>query len=225
MRSLLFFCLAFVLAVQSLEVRVVTKNDKGGPIHRSSPHSSSISLDDATFDFYMLVLQWNPKLSTTIFTIHGLWPENKDGTYPENCPGPKFNTTAISGLISKLNVVWPSSSGSNTNFWQHEWEKHGTCSEFGENAYFQNTINLHAKYDVKAALANSKIVPNQAAKYSKADIVNSITTNFGANPALKCTSSALVEIALCITKGLALMACPTTLGSYFTCPTTGITYY
>jgi len=171
------------------------------------------------FDFYMLVLQWDPTLSTTFFTIHGLWPENSDGSYPQNCPGPKFNTTAISDLITTLNKVWPSNNGANSVFWQHEWEKHGTCSEFGEHAYFQNSIKLQAKYDVKAALAKSNIVPTSSKTYTTTAIKQSVISNIGANPALHCTSSKLVEVALCITKSsLNLTNCPNSLGSYYSCP-------
>jgi ribonuclease I len=46
----------------------------------------------STYDFYLLVLQYGPALCTdgtfscptkaawTYFTLHGLWPENNDGT-------------------------------------------------------------------------------------------------------------------------------------------------
>jgi len=178
--------------------------------------------DAASFDFYMLVLQWDPKLSTSFFTIHGLWPENQDGTYPENCPGPRFNVSAISDLVPTLNTVWPSNSGSNSAFWQHEWEKHGTCSTFPEYAFFLNTINLQAKYNVKAALERASIIPGTKT-YTTASINLAVQNYIGALPALHCSSSKLVEVALCITKSLTLANCPTSLGSYFKCPST-VTY-
>jgi len=177
-----------------------------------------------TFDFYLFVQQWDATITTDFFTIHGLWPENEDGSYPSNCPGPQFNTTAITDLISEMNVVWPSNSGSNSDFWTHEWEKHGTCSQFGEHDFFQNVVTLQDRYNVKAALSSAGIVPSQSATYAKTSLASAVKAGLGANPALHCSSSRLLEVALCITKNLALMDCPTSLGSYFACPKS-ITYY
>jgi len=179
------------------------------------------SVSAGVFDFYMIVLQWDPKMSTSMFTIHGLWPENKNGSYPENCAGPKFDSSIITDLIPTLNKVWPSNNGNNGVFWQHEWEKHGTCSEFAEHPYFLNSINLQAKYNIKSALDRSNIVPGKT--YTTASINTAVQSNIGALPAIHCTSSKLVEIALCITKSLGLTNCPTAMGSYWNCPAS-VTY-
>src|ERR1700760_5008278 len=54
------------------------------------------------FDYYLLTLSWSPEYclahptdaqcaSQPGFVMHGLWPENTNGTYPEACskaPGP-----------------------------------------------------------------------------------------------------------------------------------------
>src|SRR5580692_6196384 len=54
------------------------------------------------FDYYLLNLSWSPEFCYThpsatecashpAFVLHGLWPQNTDGTYPQNCsstPGP-----------------------------------------------------------------------------------------------------------------------------------------
>src|SRR5579859_7556220 len=50
----------------------------------------------ASFDFYLLNLSWSPEFchghptaiecaAHATFVLHGLWPQNTDGTYPENC--------------------------------------------------------------------------------------------------------------------------------------------
>jgi len=229
--SVLFGVLLFVVICQALQMRPridarkVPQPSLGRSnarlveeYARSDDANPHISLA-AKFDFYMIVLQWDPKVTTSYFTIHGLWPENSDGTYPENCAGPKFNTTVISDLVTTLNKVWPSNNGANTNFWTHEWEKHGTCSEFGERAYFQNSINLQSSYDIKGALAKSSIVPSNSKTYTSASVKTAVLNNIGANPALHCTSSKLVEVALCVAKTtLKLTNCPNSLGSYFSCP-------
>src|SRR3981189_481975 len=52
------------------------------------------------------------------FVLHGLWPQNNNGTYPENCstePGPR-NPAAYSDIYPDPGLL------------NHEWRTHGTCS-------------------------------------------------------------------------------------------------
>jgi len=226
MKGLVLLLGVLLLAVTCDSLQVEAHRKQGPfPLKRvkgieghGQPRMGGQRVDAAAFDLYLMVQQWDPSLSTSYFTIHGLWPEFVNGSYPQNCAGPKFDVNVISGLVSTLNKVWPSNSGSNNVFWQHEWEKHGTCSDFAEYAYFQNAINLQAKYNVKDALDKSNILPTGTKTYTTASINSAVQTYIGAQPALHCTGSKLVEIALCISKSLGLTNCPTTLGSYFKCP-------
>src|SRR5579859_4381594 len=81
------------------------------------------------FDYYLLNLSWSPEFCYShrdapecaahhTFVLHGLWPQNFDGTYPENCsgaPGPADP--------SSFSDVYP-----DAGLLQHEWKTHGTCS-------------------------------------------------------------------------------------------------
>jgi len=216
--------LLFAVTCHSLQLKTRSKQH---PLRKiiDGAGSSVVTVDEAAvaFDFYMLVLQWDAKVSTSYFTIHGLWPENKDGSYPSDCAGPKFNLSTINSLVTSLNKVWPSNNGANSVFWQHEWEKHGTCSEFEQYAYFSNSINLQGLYNVKTALDRANIIPTATKTYTTTSINNAVQSYIGALPALHCSSSKLVEIALCITKSLSLTNCPTSMGSYFKCPAS-VTY-
>ena len=69
------------------------------------------------------------------WTIHGLWPNNCDGTYSENCD-PARAYTNITGLLTDagqtsvldyMQKYWISDDESNEAFWEHEWKTHGTC--------------------------------------------------------------------------------------------------
>ncbi|KAI4329926.1 hypothetical protein MLD38_028254 [Melastoma candidum] len=109
------------------------------------------------------------------FTIHGLWPDYNDETWPACCSRSHFEEKEISSLVDTLKKYWPSLSCSSTStcyggkgsFWAHEWgnisnsqmliqlsassEKHGTCSSpvfRDEHEYFLATINLYSKYNV-----------------------------------------------------------------------------
>ncbi len=104
------------------------------PSHRRrQPHSGTAGV----FDFYLFVLSWSPEFCHSRpdaaecgahagFVVHGLWPQNKDGTYPSRCqtnqPGPT-NPSSMSDVMPQEIV-------------QHEWEQHGTCSGLSGDAYF-----------------------------------------------------------------------------------------
>ena len=80
--------------------QVRSQNDSRG----SGRHHNRRALTAAPgqFDFYVLNLSWSPEFCRVhasaaecaqhrAFTLHGLWPQNSDGTYPEDCseiPGP-----------------------------------------------------------------------------------------------------------------------------------------
>lgn len=69
------------------------------------------------------------------WTIHGLWPNNCDGTYSENCDKSRAykNITQIleaagdTDTLDFMQTYWISNDESNEAFWDHEWETHGTC--------------------------------------------------------------------------------------------------
>ncbi|CCH63049.1 hypothetical protein TBLA_0J00490 [Henningerozyma blattae CBS 6284] len=80
------------------------------------------------------------------FTIHGLWPDNCDGTYEQFCDqslmiddvsnllnSKQFNdpnsNNDISGkeLLHLLNTYWKSDRNDDESLWIHEFNKHGSC--------------------------------------------------------------------------------------------------
>jgi ribonuclease I len=90
------------------------------------------------------------------FTIHGLWPENMDGTWPEFCGHKPFSAKALQDLLPELRQEWPSVFQSSEHFWRHEWLKHGTCAtaEFPtEHLFFNMVLQLHKKYDLQVWFA------------------------------------------------------------------------
>lgn len=69
------------------------------------------------------------------WTIHGLWPNNCDGSYNQNCDSSrayKDITTLLknagqSALVTYMDTYWQSNDESGEAFWEHEWATHGTC--------------------------------------------------------------------------------------------------
>jgi len=133
-----------------------------------------------------------------------------------------LDTNAISYLVPTLNLVWPSNNGNNQGFWAHEWEKHGTCSEFSQLEYFEQSINLQIKNNVKSALATSWITPSSSNTYFSSSIIQAVKTSNGATPVIHCSGNLLTEVGICLQKSsLNVMDCPDSINAnnnYWSCP-------
>ncbi|XP_027335698.1 ribonuclease 2 [Abrus precatorius] len=181
------------------------------------------------FDYFVLALQWpgtychrtshccssnaccRGSNSPTIFTIHGLWADYNDGTWPACCSGPSFNPKEISTLTNALEQYWPSLScsspstchGGKGSFWAHEWEKHGTCSYpviRNEYDYFLTTLNVYFKYNVTSVLNDAGYVPSNTEKYPLGGIISAIENAFHASPLIVCSKDSIEELRLCFYK-------------------------
>ncbi|XP_058094322.1 ribonuclease 2-like [Magnolia sinica] len=192
------------------------------------------------FDYFLLALQWPgtycqrthhccPKngccqssLPRTEFTIHGLWVDYNDGSWPSCCSRSDFDIKKITSLMGMLEKYWPSLSCSSSSlchggkglFWAHEWEKHGTCSFpviQDEYSYFSTALNLYVKYNMTRILTDAGYLPNNANKYPLGDIVATIKDTFGASPSLTCKHGAVEELHICFYKDFKPRDC--TIGS------------
>ncbi|XP_016452119.1 ribonuclease 2-like [Nicotiana tabacum] len=181
------------------------------------------------FDYFKLSLQWpgtycrrtrrccssnaccSRSNSPPVFTIHGLWTEYNDGTWPACCSGKAFDEREISTLLEPLRKYWPSlSCGSprschhrKGSFWAHEWEKHGTCAYpvvHDEYEFFLTTLNVYFKYNVTEVLLEAGYVPSDSDKYPLGGIISSIENAFHATPELTCSGDALEELRICFYK-------------------------
>ncbi|KAL3731684.1 hypothetical protein ACJRO7_028548 [Eucalyptus globulus] len=185
-----------------------------------------------SFDFFYFVQQWPGSYCdtersccypttgkpTADFGIHGLWPNHDDGSYPSNCdPNSPFNPSEVSDLKSSMQKNWPTlacPSGDGQEFWSHEWEKHGTCSEsvLDQHAYFKLALSLKQKANLLQALKSSGITPGSS--YSLESIKDAITEAVGYTPWIECNkdssgNSQLYQIYLCVdTSGSDLIKCP-----------------
>ncbi|XP_058772449.1 ribonuclease 1-like [Vicia villosa] len=185
------------------------------------------------FDFFYFVQQWPGSFCDSQksccyptsgkpaadFSIHGLWPNYKDGTYPSNCdPNSPFDQSQISDLKSSLLKNWPTlacPSGNGIQFWTHEWEKHGTCSESSlkQHDYFETTLNLKQKSNLLDALTSAGIQAD-GGSYSLSSIKGAIQKGVGFAPFIECNvdssrNSQLYQVYLCVdTSGSNFIDCP-----------------
>ncbi|RLN35699.1 Ribonuclease 1 [Panicum miliaceum] len=108
------------------------------------------------------------------FGIHGLWPNyaacrpdaatpNRTSCWPDFCNATDtLNTSLITDMEADLRRSWGTLSCKSkdaTDFWSHEWSRHGTCSGMGQHAYFR------AALDLTGALLDAGIVPSDEAEY------------------------------------------------------------
>lgn len=95
-------------------------------------------------------------------------PDNCDGTYDAYCDASRqyTNVTDIlqsfgaTDLLNYMNVYWKDYKGNDESFWEHEFNKHGTCISTLETKcytdyepqqevldYFNVTVNLFKGLD------------------------------------------------------------------------------
>lgn len=157
-----------------------------------------------------------PTGPTDKWTIHGLWPDNCDGSWEQFCDKSRQYKNISDILISYgatelldfMSTHWLPSYGSNEHFWVHEWGKHGTCiSTFDTRCYtdhttgievvdyFKATIDLYKKLDSYAFLAAANIFPSHTESYAAVDIIAALRRGHkGMTPIIQCRYGALDEI-------------------------------
>lgn len=88
-----------------------------------------------------------------MFTVHGLWPQRADGSWPQSCdPRDELDEDQIEDLLPQLQSAWPSYTTDDYTFWNHEWTKHGTCAVSvidGEKDYFEEVLRLHNSLNIQ----------------------------------------------------------------------------
>ncbi|XP_065205147.1 ribonuclease Oy-like [Planococcus citri] len=156
-----------------------------------------------------------PSIQT--WTIHGIWPGKKGGSFPSYCGGKQLDGSDISNITEELNTRWPTIKNFDPNikFWQYQWHKHGTCFQDEPSLstpylYFSKALELNRKYDLNAAFKHCKILPNDSVKYSSNDLIGCIKNYFNWNAQIYLAYSRdnsfrngdriLVEVRMCFDK-------------------------
>ncbi|EPS25161.1 Ribonuclease T2 [Penicillium oxalicum] len=162
---------------------------------------------------------WDTNPSTgpsNSWTIHGLWPDNCDGTYEASCDSSRAYTNISDILLSQgrddllsyMQDYWVDINGDDESFWAHEWGKHGTCintinpecysnyspqEEVGQ--FFQKVVDLFQGLDTYQALADAGIRPSTSKTYRLSDIQAALSNlHDGASVYLGCSSGKLNQV-------------------------------
>ncbi len=180
------------------------------PALRSGPHHASriLAAPPGTFDLYLLNLSWSPEFchghptaaecgQRRTFTLHGLWPENRDGTYPEDCseaPGPADP--------SEYADIYPDAS-----LLQHEWQTHGTCSGLGADQFFALARRAEQSISIPAELSELTR-PTMLAPAQIITLFSQANPTIPANSlALTCGNNYLTAVEVCLDRNLKPESC------------------
>lgn len=197
-----------------------TYDDRYGASPKSYGDSDRGRNMPGEFDYYALVLSWSPTHCAEpegqddemqcarrdgrrySFVLHGLWPQYERG-YPESCRTrrrPFVPQPVIDGMLD----IMPS-----TGLIIHEYKKHGTCSGFDPQGYFEMSRRLFRKIRIPESYIN----PYESQFVSPEDLEEEF---LDANPGLEedmisvsCggAGNRLREVRICFTKEGSLRAC------------------
>jgi ribonuclease T2 len=122
------------------------RNERNDERQDSKPKRRKNRREAGNFDYYVMALSWSPDYCNQNgdrdtqqcgvgrqlgFVLHGLWPQFTRG-YPQNC-----SQVPLSAAVqTQFSGLYPSEK-----LFEHEWEKHGTCSGLSPEDY----LNLSKK--------------------------------------------------------------------------------
>jgi len=160
------------------------------------------------FDYYLLNLSWSPEFCHShpnatecaqrpAFVLHGLWPQNTTGAYPQNCstdPGPR-DPASYSDIYPDAGLL------------RHEWRTHGTCSGLAPDVFF----------DLARKALHSVVIPTELTSLTQQismppreilDLFAKSNPSFPPDSlALSCGNNYLTAIEVCMTKTLSPISC------------------
>jgi ribonuclease T2 len=186
--------------------------------HKKSDSSSSSTNAVGEFDYYLLTLSWAPEFCATNsagrssaecatnkhmgLVVHGLWPQDNDGKWPESCSS---TPPVASATVDHMMPIMPGSS-----LIQHEWAKHGTCSGLSVQDYFAAIEKLYTGLTIPDDFKR----PSQNEQTAPSNIEKEFASANGA-PAeafrVSCPQNEFSAVEVCLSKDLKYLACPTTL--------------
>lgn len=166
------------------------------------------------FDFYLLTLSWAPEFCATHpgnaspaecdphrhygLVVHGLWPENDDGSYPQHCAPAR---PVAQSTVQQMLPIMP-----DRGLIQHEWSTHGTCSGLETKEYFDDVQKAFRQLQIPREYR----APAQANNEKPSDIEQKFAdANHAPRGAFRvsCSNSEFVALEVCLTKDLQFRDC------------------
>mmetsp|Transcript_5259 Transcript_5259/g.4922 ORF Transcript_5259/g.4922 Transcript_5259/m.4922 type:complete len:277 (-) Transcript_5259:161-991(-) len=182
-----------------------------------SKHKKKHSTGTNTFDFYVLSMSYQPEFCDShrynhfvgcenpndfwrsSLTLHGLWPQRSDGTWPATCSNESFSLDTVNEIgMDRFLHYWPNTKASPnelkkyTEFWAHEWGKHGTCSGLPQKQYFDVAMDHFLP-------TPSLVQERYGSTVTKSELTNAYGDD-GGMVTFICSGKYLSEVRVCIQK-------------------------
>lgn len=178
----------------------------------SSP-APQTAVQASGFDYYLLALSWAPQFCATSnradsaecdpsrhygLVVHGLWPQNDNGSYPENCAQAR---PVAEGTVRQLLPIMPS-----RGLVQHEWREHGSCTGLDAQTYFGQVQRGFSQLQIPSAYR----APAQPVRVGPTDMQQEFAdANHAPASAFRvaCSGEEFSGIDVCLTKDLKYRSC------------------
>jgi len=203
MRPALSF--AFLLCLLPL---TACKSSSSSQAANPSPSQRASLPIGSGFDYYLLNLSWSPEFchshpdapecaTHSTFVLHGLWPQNYDGTYPENCSSASGPSDPVA-----YRDIYP-----DQGLLQHEWRTHGTCSGLSADAFLSTARTAYKSVAVPQKLQTL----TQQTSMSPNQIMNLFMIENPRIPreslVISCGNNYLTAVEICLDKNLKPIQC------------------
>jgi ribonuclease T2 len=209
-QTIIAISVALLLPIAGCKSRPQTASGyaSGGAADATSQVSPLTATSGSGFDFYLLNLSWSPEYchghpdaaecaARSTFVLHGLWPENSDGSYPESC-----STAAGPADPAQFKDIYP-----DPGLLEHEWKTHGTCSGLSPDAFFQTARSAYRAVTIPPTLntltSQISLPPDQ--------IIGLFTASNPAIPrpsfVVSCGHNYLTAVEVCLDKSLHPVPC------------------
>jgi ribonuclease T2 len=208
MRKNLLFALLLCLTACNAPAPTNTTPNPVGHSGPARPQAIGSPTGPQNFDYYLLNLSWSPEFCYShasapecgrhsTFVLHGLWPQNSDGSYPQHCsnaPGPADP--------AQYSDIYP-----DPGLLEHEWQTHGTCSGLSPDDFFRTARAAFQSFTVPPKLAQLdtqiSLPPDQILS-----LVQQSNPSIPSNSlVLSCGNNYLTAVEVCLDKQLHAIAC------------------
>ncbi|KAI9776661.1 MAG: ribonuclease T2-like [Geoglossum umbratile] len=141
-------------------------------------------------------------------------PNYCDHGYPESCdPQRNYDIRDVlesygeQNLIDYMSDYMKPNDGTDDNFWNHEWSKHGTCMStmqpkcYGANyksgeevpVYFQKLVDLFKQLDTYQFLEAAGITPSKSRQVTRSEVQAALKDATGFDATIRCKNGRLQE--------------------------------
>lgn len=208
--------------------------DKYSDLKLSNGGKNRGCTNDYKVDHLRLRMSWGPGYCSSgkafcragvkpEFTIHGLWPQQKDKENPEKCcTEERFEIKALTPIKAKLRQYWPSISGSDDEgFWSYQWDKHGSCATKITSLnkvydYFNFAVSSMKGSDL-TTVTTKRFKPSNDKLYYGHAIIMALAQVYGAKISIECSPlknkpqwHVVTEVSACFNTNLEFIDCPYT---------------